>query len=452
MAMTYSETPTQTVPAATQATQQQQQTGAAGVDIISQLITTAREADTRAAEAAKAATIPITGGHVAPQSFNLPGAGRQYKQFELDTSPVTGKHQATMQGLANLSKSVANVVGQVQQQRDQKKTQELSVNIEHLMTAVASEDQAKQVLAQDPNNQAAKDQLAKAQGIQSEVLNDDKNRKAIAKAFNINFVDPSKNNTPEHAAMKQATDSYAKQFSSKLPTQMAPNQQAIAAAQTAAAEAKAANTLVEKIAPAVIAAQSRQQVAMTEGFAKEQAARTEAEARFKTAKYTADRSYDRAIEGQNIHVRGMLQAVHDHDSTLLTIAQDKIDQLNGVNGKSPKAIQEAQRSFDSISKTLLSHQTHINLLEQNRKNANAARVEGYNRQIRMIEDEDEVLLMKQKELASRLSSAGEIPVTGETQAPPDDKGGSDGGEPIYINNDSDQPDAGDGYDQQVQQQ
>lgn len=422
---------------------QQQSTAAGGVDIISQLITSANDADAKAAAAAKAATIPISGGHQQPTAINMPGAGRTYAQQPLDNSQTYGKHQATMQGIANLSKSVANVVGQVQQQRDAKKTQELSVNIEHLMGAINSEDQAKQILAQDPNNQQAKDQLAKAQAIQGEVLNDDKNRKAIAKAFNINFVDPSKNNTPEHAAMKQATDSYAKQFADKLPSNMAPNQAAIAAAKTAETEAKATHDTVNKIIPAVIAAQSRGDVAQTQAAARQNAAKMQYDASI----YKANQSYMAVIQGANIHVKGMLEAAKMRDDTLLSTAQMRIDVLMGKDGKSPKAQQEAQKAFDSITKTLNGYQTQINLLEQNRTKADPSRVESYNKQIQFLEDQGIVLEAKQKELASRLSAAGEAPVVNDAATPGPNVGGGNAAGPNYIADGDDNPDNPDDYDQ-----
>lgn len=419
---------------------QQQSTAAGGVDIISQLITSANDADAKAAAATRAASIPISGGHQQPTAINMPGAGRTYAQQPLDNSPVYGHHQATMQGLGNLSKSVANVVGQVQQQRDAKKTQELSVNIEHLMGAVNSADQAKQILTQDPNNQAAKDQLAKAEAIQSEVLNDDKNRKSIAKAFNINFVDPSKNNTPEHAAMKQATDSYAKQFQDKLPSNMAPNQAAIAAAKIAETEAKATHDTVNKIIPAVIAATSRENVATTTA----QARQNDATMRYNAAVYTANSHYEAAIQGANIHVKGMLDAVKMRDDTLLSTTQAHIDALMGKDGKSPKAQQEAQRAFDSITKTLNTYQTQINLLEQNRNKADPSRVDGYNKQIQFFESQGQLLQTKQAELANRLSAAGEAPTVTDSSTPGPNVGGGNAAGPNYIADGDDNPDD---YDQ-----
>ena len=432
-----------TVPSAPQ---QQQSTAASGVDIISQLITAARGADERAAKTAQAATVPISGGHVAPTQVNSPSAGHTYQQFGMDERQVTGKHQATMQGLANLSKSVANVVGQVTQMQDQKKTQALSVNIEHLMTAISSSDQAKQVLAQDPNNAEAKAQLQKAEAIQNEVLGDDKNRKAIAKAYNINFTDPSKNNTPEHAALKQATDSYAKQFQDKIPSQMAPNQQAIAEAKTAAIEAKATHDLVDKLAPAIIAATSRENVATTAAQSREAAAKTQAEARYNSAKYTADQHYNAAIKGANIHVAGMLTAVKQRDETLIKTAQMRIDALSGKDGSTPKAQQEAQKAFDSISKALEKMPTTIDLLRQERakiqtENPKSPQIEAYNKRIHFLESQGNLLAIKQEELADRLSSAGQTVIPGEDTPPATN--------PNYVNNsdDDDSDNAGEGYDQ-----
>jgi hypothetical protein len=428
--------------------QQQQSTAAGGVDIISQLITSANDADAKAAAATKAASIPISGGHQQPTAINMPGAGRSYAQQPLDNSQTYGKHQATMQGIANLGKSVANVVGQVQQQRDAKKTQELSVNIEHLMGAVNSEDQAKQILAQDPNNQQAKDQLAKAQAIQGEVLNDDKNRKAIAKAFNINFVDPSKNNTPEHAAMKQATDSYAKQFADKLPSNMAPNQAAIAAAKTAETEAKATHDTVNKIIPAIIASTSRQDVAQTAAQQRDTASKREYDAQV----YKANQSYMAVIQGANIHVQGMLQAAKMRDDTLLSTAQMRIDALMGKDGKSPKAQQEAQRAFDSISKTLSGYQTQINETMQNRakvqsENPKSPQIEVYNKRINFLENQSILLGTKQNELANRLSAAGEAPVVNDAATPGPNIGGTNAAGPNYIVDGDDNPDDPEHYDQ-----
>lgn len=237
------------------ASQQQQQTAAGSVDIISDLLREAHAADTQAAQAVKSANQPVAGGHSLPQSVNLPG-NPNHQYYDIDTRPVVGHHNAQMRGIVNLSKGVSNLIGQVDAAKAQKNTQRLAVNIERLMGAVQSSDQAKQVLANDPNNADAKRQLQQAGAIQDEILSDDKIRKSIGKAYNISFTDPKKNDTPEHAALKQATDSFSSQFQRQLPTNLQQDPARVAQAQVATAQAKATHDLVDKIAPALIRQQT----------------------------------------------------------------------------------------------------------------------------------------------------------------------------------------------------
>jgi hypothetical protein len=233
------------------ATETAQNTASQSVDVISELMHQANDADRVSAQATKVASIPISGGHQAPGAAMLPG-NPNFQKEKFDTSPVVGKHNATMRGIVNLSKGVSNLVGEVDQTVAQKKTQRLAVNMERLMGATQSMDEAKQTLAQDPNNAAAIDQLKKSNAIADEVLSDAKVRKSISKAYNINFTDPSKNNTPEHAALKMATDNYSKQFQDQLPQKLAPNEQAIQEAKLAQATAAGVRKTVDAIVPKLI--------------------------------------------------------------------------------------------------------------------------------------------------------------------------------------------------------
>ena len=243
--------------------QQQQSTAAQGTDVISQLLSSAHQADEEAYKQTQVAAKLTTQVHGGLGQANVPGSPTDATRYQIDSSPVVGKRNATRKGAVDVAKGVANLLGQVDQAKNAKTTQRLAVNIEGLMSATSSMDQAKEILQSDPNNAAAKNQLAKAQARADEILSDDKVRKQITKAYNINFTDPSKNNTPEHAALKQATDSYSKQFQDQLPTQLQPNQQAVANAQAATAAAKATHDLVNKIVPSLITAQSRENVAAT---------------------------------------------------------------------------------------------------------------------------------------------------------------------------------------------
>jgi hypothetical protein len=280
----------------------QQQTASQGIDIISELMKQAHEADTASAQASKAASIPVAGGHIAPQAANIPG-NPNFKRAEFDTTPVVGHHNAQMQGIVNLSKGVASLVGQVDQAKAQKQTQHLAVNMERLMTATSSIDQAKSVLAQDPNNAAAHDQLQKANAIADEILSDDKVRKQISKAYNISFTDPSKNNTPEHAALKQATDNYSQQFQKQIPTQMAQDPSKVAAAQTAAASATATHKAVDAIIPKLIDQQTRLGVADKNLSAAQARLDQKQEFDWKNARQKAHESMQRVLTGANEHLR-----------------------------------------------------------------------------------------------------------------------------------------------------
>lgn len=401
--------------------QQQQATAAGGLDVISGLLEQAHKADAAAQQAAQLAAQPVAGAHQLPGSAMALGPAA-HPRYELDTSPVIGHHNAQMRGLVNLGKGVSNLIGQVTQAQTQKKTQRLAVNIERLMGAVNSSDQAKQILANDPSNAAANDQLKKAQAIQDEILSDDKNRKDIAKAYNINFTDPSKNNTPEHAALKQATDSYAQQFQQKLPQQMGQDPQRVAAAQVAAAQSKATHDLIDKIAPTLIRQQTSFGVEATKAqtskeieAARDQERKEESQRRYNASVYTANEHYKAALGSANVHVAGMLKAVNEVDATKIKVAQMRIDEMDGTDPKSPATVRNAQRSFDSITKSLNFYQTQIHQLEINRKTADSRMKQNYDDQIRFYEAQGAVMQQKQAQLADVMTKAGFTPIsTGET--------------------------------------
>lgn len=311
----------------------QQNLAAQGNELITQLLGEATKADTAATEATKAAGVPMYGGHVAPQAAMLPGGGVQHQQLPFNTNPVVGHRQAMQRGIVNATTGVANLVSAVSQQVEQKQTQRLAVNMERLMNATNSMDQAKQVLGQDPNNTMAQDQMKRSQAIMDEILSDDKVRKSIQKAYNISFTDPSKNNTPEHAALKQATDSFSQQFQRQLPQQMAPNQQAIDQAKLAQAQAAAVHKTIDAIIPSIQRAQASVTSAeiRTEG---DQAKQTQKEAwtwdsdRQKAKENRATRESVARIAG-GYHIEGIEKAQEAETDRLY----DKLDAAAGKGGK-----------------------------------------------------------------------------------------------------------------------
>jgi hypothetical protein len=316
------------IPSAAQAT------ASSSVDIISDLLKEAHAADTQAAQAVKAANQPIAGGHQLPGSANLPG-NPNHQFYDYDTHPVVGHHNATMRGIVNLSKGVSNLIGSVDAAVAQKKTQRLAVNIERLMGAVNSTDQAKQALQNDPNNPAAQEQLKKAQAIQDEILSDAKVRKDIAKAYNINFTDPSKNNTPEHAALKQATDSYSQQFQRQLPTNLQQDPAKVAAVQTATIQAKATHDLVDKIAPALIRQQTDIEKAQITAQGKLDAEAAKEKFTWSNDRQKAVEALHKVMVGANEHLR------------LAAFNQDRIDAR--FHEKLDKDLQDAGGDITKVS-------------------------------------------------------------------------------------------------------
>jgi hypothetical protein len=387
---------------------EQQATAAQGTDIISSLIGQAREADKAAAQATRLANIPVAGGHTGPGTPHLPGSPTDATRYQIDTNPVVGHHNATMKGAVDVAKGVANLLGQVDQAKNAKTTQRLAVNIEGLMNATASMDQAKQVLAQDPNNAAAKTQLQKAQARADEILSDDKVRKDITKAYNINFTDPSKNNTPQHAALKQATDSYSKQFQDQLPTQMQPNQAAINNAQAAQIAAKATHDMVDKIVPSIIASQSRQNVADTAATARTTAATIAANAK-RDAQQAKDEAY---LKGQNIHALAMTTAAKTRAAALRYEADKRLEGITGgKSGTTPKEIADATRSFDSLNKFSQGVAQNINQLKQVRDDPKTSpdQIPVYDALIRTKENLALELSDEQTKLAQKLAKLNGVP-------------------------------------------
>lgn len=371
------------IPGASQPSQQSS-TASQGVDIISQLIASAHEADARAAASAKQAIIPMGGGHVAPTQQK--GFGNQNPILHpMDNSPVYGHHQATMRGIRNLTAGVANLVTKVDQEEAKKQQQNLQVNMERLLHGTASMDQAKEVLAQDPNNADAKKQFEQAQASISEILSDKKVRNEISKGFNINFTDPSKNNTKEHAAVKAATESYKEQFLKQLPTQMQPNQAAIAQATSDAADAKATHSLIDKLAPAIVTAQSREQSAAITGQSRIDTANIAAGSKVESAKI----GYQRGVDAARI-------AGHFHLAAALATAKNRLDLLNkkwehatgkGLDQMSAKEINEYIKDLNQEQQRLPAVISNLEQLRSDKGAKKANRTGVYDESIHAAEDE-----------------------------------------------------------------
>lgn len=194
--------------------------------------------------AAKAAT-PIPGGHsnAIPNRLQPNQSGFTPAPLNHNPAPV-GKGNARGQGIGNAITGVLNAVTGVTIAESNKKQLQVATDYQTLLTSQNAVDQAKQILTNDPNNQAAKDAIDHNKKIMDGILSDPKTRQAIAKGTKIDFTDPKANETPDHKAVQQGQEmakkslSYADQFAAGTPQTMSPNVQAQAQYAQAQAEQK----------------------------------------------------------------------------------------------------------------------------------------------------------------------------------------------------------------------
>ena len=162
---------------------------------------------------AAATPVPVSG----TSAVNPPGQ-HQWSGIPQDNRTTYSASGSKKLGIANAIRGVANVVGAMETKSQNEKNKSLSVDIERLLEA----NQGMQTAQQSGDTATAK----KNEELMNAILSDPKKRKSISKAFDINFVDPSQNNKPEHAALKSAVESYSQQFQKQIPSQMQPNVQA----------------------------------------------------------------------------------------------------------------------------------------------------------------------------------------------------------------------------------
>lgn len=125
----------------------------------------------------------------------------------MDTNRAPMNNQATSIRQArnqNAWASLANLVGHAGQVIANKKYGDLKADLTDIMQQKRNIANAEIVLQQDPNNQQAKDTIAKNKADMERILSNPKRQKALAKALNIDFTDPEANKTPEIKAYQDA--------------------------------------------------------------------------------------------------------------------------------------------------------------------------------------------------------------------------------------------------------
>ena len=101
---------------------------------------------------------------------------------------------------ANGISGILGLVGKTSERFQQNKQDQLKTKLVDVMQSKQQIENAKKVLAQDPDNQMARSVLkANTEKLQA-ILSDPKNEKQLKKALDISYVDLDKNKTPEVAA------------------------------------------------------------------------------------------------------------------------------------------------------------------------------------------------------------------------------------------------------------
>lgn len=157
-----------------------------------------------------AAITPIAGPRVPamPSAYTTPITPSG--NAPMDQRPVVGKHNAKMQGIGNAFIGASNALSNVITKEAQVKQGNIRDAAQKVITAQQAIDEAQtqhDMLTQSGDTAGA----AKFQSVIDEntkardaIFADPKMRKALAKGFDFNYVDPSENKTDEHAAVQQA--------------------------------------------------------------------------------------------------------------------------------------------------------------------------------------------------------------------------------------------------------
>jgi hypothetical protein len=259
--------------------------------LVEQLNKVYAESAQRTAESQKAALTPISGGTVPTSNGNLMNALPSFGPQPLIDKQTTGARSTRDQGIANTIIGAANVVGKYGQQAQAAKQRTLAVDLERVLQANAGLDQANQVLAQSPKDPAALAAKKQNENILNGILSDPKRQKQIAKALDINFADPSQNKGMEHGAMQQATASYAEQLQAKMPTQLAPNPQAVQQYEMNVKEQNAIANTIKDFTPLAVAqtkADQDERKVEQDNAQKDKDAKTKSDEELQKAKIEAD--------------------------------------------------------------------------------------------------------------------------------------------------------------------
>lgn len=383
-------TPIAAIPTAAAIAPQHQQ-AAAGIDVLNSLIQSRNALDQQIEGATRKALVPVSavGPGTSPELMLSPV--QPYIRQPLIDKETVGSRSTRAKGIANTIIGAAGLVGKYETQAKQEKQRALAVDLERILQAQQGITEANQTLQTNPNDAAAKDVLTKNQRIVDALLSDPRRRKDIGKALDINFTNPSQNNTPEHGAFKEAVNSYSKQFAESIPSNMTINPQAVAQLQLLQSQQKSLDDMIKAVAPSTIRSQGNMDIAdlksktsLAEAAAKIEAdmAKTqqEIEGRYRAAtdsatikgKYTLGAAQYRAQAAMNRMIYGLK-------------LREKLREQRGLSPD--KNMAAMQHSYQLALNANKQATQQINFLEQERKNADKSVVPTYDSNIQYWEKE-----------------------------------------------------------------
>lgn len=317
-------------------------------------------------------TSPVAGPGTSPGLTQTPA--QPWQERPMDNRTTVGAKATRDKGIANAITGITNLVGQYEAKSETEKKRSLAVDLERTMQAQQGASEAQQALTLNPNDASAKMALDKNNRIIDAMLSDPKRRKAMGKALDINFVDPSQNNSPEHGALKEASASYAQQLAAKTPTTMQPNQAAIAKLQLAQSQAASTSKMIDTIVPAVIKAQTSDTNNQRTNQTRAEIAHETNQTRMQEVVYKADSDYDRTIASANIAAKSRAQVAGINadaawDRTMQQVkGRMEVAKQRGADGKAMVGMMQGNSKImlGYIGK-LDDQQKQIDLLHVNKK-------------------------------------------------------------------------------------
>lgn len=205
------------------------------LEAASEAIKSQNEAVAQAAATLKATPQTITGASASPQMpIPKPSLFGGASVTNLQKKQPTTAAGARSKGIGLIAAQGAGVISSFFKKKEAEKTQALAIDIHKSLELQQGMDEAKAVLAQDPNNAQAKATLQKNQTLMTALLSG-KSGKDIAKAYDVTFGPEASSQSPDdkkksmhHGAMQQALtqaqqDDRMKQFEAKMPERIQAN-------------------------------------------------------------------------------------------------------------------------------------------------------------------------------------------------------------------------------------